>query len=80
MRYLGDSTQVIPVQSTNPDTYHAGDSTVSNFAEFWTKAFGGTIESLSTGLTRGIAQGLGIPEGMIWIGGALLVIYLMKKK
>lgn len=77
---LYDTSQTVPIEATNPDHYHDADSTVSNFAEFWTKTFGGLVESLSIGVTRGLAQGLGVPESVVWIGGIALVVYLVSGK
>jgi hypothetical protein len=77
---LRDTAQPIPIEAGGGDTYHAGDSVIGTTTEFWTKAFGGLVENISTGVTKGLAAGLGIPEPLVWIGGVALIVFLLKRK
>jgi len=71
----------IPAISTNPDTYHAGDSWLSTATEFWTKQAQDASGGFFQGLGKGLAGGFGISEQTVWLiaGGFLLYLVLQKK-
>lgn len=78
--YLYDSTQVIPVESTRPDTYHDNDTWWQRAVQGDLEIFGELTKYFTGGFLKGAAQALNIPEPFLYIGGALLVLYLVKKK
>lgn len=78
--YLRDSTQVIPIEAGAPDTYHANDTWWQRAVQGDLEIFGELTKYFTGGILKGTAQALNIPEPFLYLGGALLLVYLMKKK
>lgn len=78
--YLYDSTQVIPVPSTNPDTAHDADTWWQRAIQGDLEIFGELTKYFTGGILKGTAQALNIPEPLLWVGGIALVAYLVSKK
>lgn len=79
-RMLGDNPVPIPGIAINTDTYHAGDTLVSNTVEGLSNLAQWLSSSLIGGIGRGLAQSFGVSESTAWLIVGGVVIYLVMQK